>query len=236
MRTAIFAAALTFALPLFAASNARADSDLDGAAYLELRVVHTDLPLGGASFSGTGADSQNYVRSFSANGAQIGFVDPHVTLYEGALGLHAGSKQYAGAPQFAVAMILGGGSTSADATGTGGAPFPTSNALTVFRGGFDIGAGAYLGPLYAQASVFLGGASVWTDIQGLGACAARGCTGQAYAGILYFQPRLALQLELPGRFTLGGYVGDNLVHSDSVEAGLTLGVRLWEGVENRWSY
>jgi len=85
-----------------------------------------------------------------------------------------------------------------------------------------------------QGSVFFGGAQIWTDIRGLSACSVRGCTGQAYATIGWVQPRLSLSLELPSRFLVGAYVGDNLVHTDQLEVGLTFGVRLWSDPENRW--
>ena len=214
------------ALASTVASRARADDDdVEGAASLELHLAHSDLVLGDASFSGTGADSAGYVRSFSTTGTGIGLVRPHVAIYDVALSGHVGKPHDA---QIVMSLVLGGGSTSADQIPTDAAAAARMGPdFTFFRAGLEFGTGAYFGPLYAQASMFFGGASIWTSMNGLTSCDLRGCSGDAYAAHGWIQPRAMLQLELPASLTLGAYVGDNLVHTDEVEMGLTLGIRLW---------
>jgi hypothetical protein len=220
------AALVSVGLSWVGGSSVRADDGLEGAASLEFHVAHTDMFLGDASFDGTGADSAGYVRSFSADGAALGVVKPRITFYDVAVAIHIGGEHEA---QYVVTILGGGGTSSADATPTDPAVGDrVDRDLKAARGGLEIGVGTYVGPLplYVQATTFFGVASVWTSVHDLSGCALRGCTGDATAAHGYVQPRATLQLELP-LFTLGAYVGDNLLHPEEIETGLTLGVRFW---------
>jgi hypothetical protein len=70
--------------------------------------------------------------------------------------------------------------------------------------------------------------AVWTPVPYLDRCPLKGCDGNASTLHGWLQPRMSVQLELPAYLTLGAYLGDNIIHPDELETGITLGIRFWE--------
>lgn len=186
----------------------------------------TQLNLGNASFDGSGHYAGGAPAHFNGTGSQIGALHPWMFTF----GVHP-TVMFMHHVTFGGLFEIGAGQSDGVQDGAARAA-RIGDSLTMIRGGADIGTVWAFGPVELRATVGAGVRSVSAPILSFEPTPCKGgrCYPTAAAVQPYLSPRIAIDIVGAHMFTLGAYVGVDVIPDLAVSAGAFFAIHLpgWE--------